>query len=243
MKKIIVVVTVIVSIILYACKHTPPDIIPPVQPGNPGGSNGSGGGPGSDSICFESAVLPIFQTNCAKSGCHDAATAQDGYILDSYDNLFKKEGEAEDKNIRPFDAENSELYKVLFETGDKKMPPVGNPDLTTVQKNLIARWINEGAKNTSNCNTACDSSQFTFAADITPILQNHCTGCHSGQAPPNGVDLTSYDGVSQVALSGLLYGVIAHLPGFDPMPKGSGVLSECEIAQIREWIDAGSLNN
>ncbi|MEO8766411.1 MAG: c-type cytochrome domain-containing protein [Ginsengibacter sp.] len=245
MKKIVIIVTVIVSIILYACKHTPPDIIPPVviPPVNPGGSNGSGGGPGSDSVCFESAILPIFQTNCAKSGCHDATAAQKGYVLDSYENLFKKEGKNEDKNIRPFNADRSELYEILFENGDKKMPPAGYPDLTTVQKNLIARWINEGAADTKNCTPVCDSSQFTFAAGIMPILQNHCTGCHSGQAPPNGVDLTSYDGVSPVASIDLLYGVVAHLAGFDPMPKGSGILSDCEIAQIRKWIDAGVVNN
>ncbi len=243
MKKIIIIITVIVSIILYACKHTPPET--PAQPGggNNGGSNGDGGGPGSSPICFETGVLPIFQTNCAKGGCHDAASDQKGYILDSYDNLFKKEGRLEDKNIRPFDAGNSELYKVLFETGNKKMPPVAYPDLTTVQKNLIARWINEGAKNTTNCTASCDSTQFTFSANIQPILQNHCTGCHSGQAPPNGVDLTAYGGVSQVATSSLLYGVVAHLPNFDPMPKGSGMLSDCEIAQIKGWVDAGSLNN
>ena len=242
MKKLFVIVTVIVTIILYACKHTPPDIIPPAQPGS-GGNNGTGGGPGSNAVCFESEVLPVFQTNCAKSGCHDAASNQKGYILDSYDNLFKKDGRTGDKNIRPYDADNSELYKVLFESGIKKMPPATYPDLTTVQKNLIARWINEGAKNTINCVPSCDSIEFTFAANIMPILQNHCTGCHSGPAPPNGIELITYNGVSQVAMSGLLYGVVAHLPGFDPMPKGSGALSDCEITQIREWVDAGSLDN
>ena len=123
------------------------------------------------------------------------------------------------------------------------MPPAPKPDLTTVQKNIIARWIREGALNTTNCIATCDSNQFKFSSNIQPLLQNHCTGCHSGPAPPNGIDLTAYAGVSVVALNGLLYGVTAHLPGFDPMPKGSGQLSVCEIIQIKKWIQAGSLNN
>lgn len=243
MKKAFILLLTISAVLMYACRHTPPEAIP-VQPGGGGngGTNG-GGGTGSDVVCFESQVLPVFQSNCAKSGCHDAASHQKGYVLDSYDNLFKKEGKAEDKNIRLYNPENSELYEVLFETGTKKMPPPPNPELTTVQKNLIARWINEGAKNTANCNISCDSSQFLFSADILPVLQNHCTGCHSGPNPPNGVDLTTYASVRPVATSGLLYGVVAHLPGFVPMPKGTGMLSDCEISQIREWVNAGALDN
>lgn len=245
MKKLLIIASVIIAIVFYACKHSPPEqpVIPNPGGGGATGGGGTGGGTGSAAICFESEVLPIFQSNCAKSGCHDAASHQDGYVLNAYDSLFKKDGKVNSNNIKPGNPANSELYKVLFETGSKKMPPLPNPDLTTDQKNLIARWINEGAKNTTNCNTSCDSNQFRFAADIQPILQNHCTGCHSGSVPPNGVDLTTYTNVRPVATSALLYGVVAHLPGYDPMPKGTGKLSDCEIAQIRKWVQAGSQNN
>lgn len=242
----LVIIFLFLSVFIYACKHLPPETVTAPPGGGSGsgtGSGGNGGGTGSNAICFQSDILPIFQSNCAKSGCHDAASNQKGYILDSYDNLFKKGGRLEQKNIRVNYPEDSKLYQVLFETGNSKMPPPPNPELTTVQKNLIARWIREGALNTTNCNTSCDSNQFKFAANIQPIMQNHCTGCHSGSTPPNGVSLTTYAGIRGVATGGLLYGVVAHLPGFDPMPKGSGKLSDCEIAQIRKWIQAGSLNN
>ena len=101
MRKIFIILIALAPVIFYACRHTPPDAIPPVQPGS-GGPNGNGGGPGSNPVCFESEVLPIFQTNCATSGCHDAASNQKGYILDSYDNLFKKEVQVVSKNsIKP----------------------------------------------------------------------------------------------------------------------------------------------
>jgi hypothetical protein len=244
MKKLLIILMALLSVCIYACRHLPPEVTAP--PGNGGtgtGGGGNGGGPGSNAVCFESEILPLFQSNCAKSGCHDATTHQKGYVLDSYDNLFKKDGRFEQNNIKVNNPEDSKLYEVLFETGSSKMPPLPNPDLTTVQKNLIARWIREGALNTTNCNTTCDSNSFKFSANIQPLLENHCTGCHSGPNPPNAVNLTTYDGVRFVAAGGLLYGVVAHLPGYDPMPKGSGQLSVCEIAQIRKWVQAGMLNN
>ena len=56
-----------------ACKHDIPidSTIPPVTV--PGGGGGGGGGTGSNLVCFETDILPIFQTNCAKASCHDAA--------------------------------------------------------------------------------------------------------------------------------------------------------------------------
>ena len=243
MKKLLVLLLIISGVIMYACKHQLP--VTPTLPTTGGGGNG--GGPGSTLICFQTEILPLFQTNCAKSGCHDASSGRKGYILDSYANLFKKDGKTEPNNIRPFDTDHSKLYKVLYETGNDKMPPPPNPDLTIIQKNLIARWIEEGAQNTTNCVAVCDSNSFKFAANIQPILQNHCTGCHSGTNPPNGVNLTTYAGAKAVATSGpapgLLVGVTQQLPGFDKMPKGSGMLSACELAQIRKWVIAGSLNN
>jgi len=245
MNKLLIIVTVVFSILLWACKHTPPVQPTFTPPGGGGatGGGGTGGGTGSAAVCFDAEVLPIFQTNCAKSGCHDAASHQGGFVLNSYDDLFKKENKITSNNIKPLDPANSELYKVLFKTGSDKMPPAPFADLTVAQKNLIARWINEGAKNTTNCVTSCDSTQFKFAANILPIFQNHCTGCHSGTTPQSGIDLTTYANVLPSALNGLLYGVVAHLPGFNAMPKGLGKLSDCEIAQIRKWVAAGALNN
>src|SRR5690349_8075119 len=55
-------------------------------------TNGGGGGTnsGDTALCFERDILPIFQSNCAKSGCHDAASAQDGYVFTSYQTITAK---------------------------------------------------------------------------------------------------------------------------------------------------------
>jgi mono/diheme cytochrome c family protein len=225
-----------------SCKHdipegsvTPPPIVNP--PSNPGGGGGTGGGTGSNLVCFETDVLPIFQTNCAKSGCHDAASHQKGYVFDNYANIVRD-------GIEPGNAGDSEVYEVLFETGNDKMPRPPNPDLSPAQKALIGRWINEGAQNTRNCNTgSCDPSLFKFNADIKPILATNCTGCHSGGAPSAGINLTSYDVVKQVAQNGRLVGAITHAAGYSPMPKNANKLSDCKINQIKNWVAAGAPNN
>ena len=65
-----VALTISIFVLVFgACKHTPPEqVVPPPV------SGGGGGGTGNTTVCFETEILPIFQSNCAKSGCHDAIT-------------------------------------------------------------------------------------------------------------------------------------------------------------------------
>ncbi len=117
MRKLLISFIAFVSMFIHSCKHLPPEAGPPTGVTTTGGG-GNGGGVGSNAICFQSDILPIFQTNCAKSGCHNAASNEKGYILDTYDNLFKKDGRFEPNNIKVNYPEDSKLFKVLFETGN-----------------------------------------------------------------------------------------------------------------------------
>ncbi|NNV55855.1 c-type cytochrome domain-containing protein [Limnovirga soli] len=183
-------------------------------------------------VCFEGEVLPIFQSSCAKSGCHDAKSHKEGYVLDSYNNIMKK-------GIVPYHPQQSEVYTVIAEG---EMPPKGNTKLTTEQETLIRRWIRQGAKNTTNC-SACDTSVYTYSGGVAPIMTNNCIGCHSGKNASAGIDLSVYSGVQTVALNGRLVGSITHAPGYSPMPQGSPMLSDCNITQIEKWVNAGAPNN
>ena len=184
-------------------------------------------------VCFESSVLPIFLSSCAKSGCHDAITHEEGFVLDNYSNIIRK-------GITPGKASESKLYKVLFETGEDQMPP--DAPLSKAQKDSIAAWINQGAKNTVNCNCACDSTKFTYAAIIQPILNNNCVGCHKPGSLGGNIDLSSYTQVKAQVNNGKLLGSVTHAVGYSPMPQGSK-LSDCQITQIKNWISAGAANN
>lgn len=230
MKKLLftaAVLTVTVFVV-NSCKHEVPVLTVDTTPiPGPVANNG---------VCFESEILPLFQSNCAKSGCHDAATHTEELILDSYANIIRKD-------IVPGKADNSKLYRVLFETGKDKMPPAPNADLTAAQKALIGKWINEGAKNTTNCNNTCDSNQFKYGANISIIINSYCTGCHSGTAASGNIDLSTYNTVKIQAANGRLVGAVSHAAGYSAMPKNANKLSDCQITQIKKWVEAGALNN
>ena len=215
-------------LIFVSCKHEIP-----VAPG--GGDPGPG--PGDDTtICFENEILPIFQSYCAKSGCHDAATASDNYVLDSYSNIVAR-------GIRPGNAANSDIYEALIEDGDDRMPQQPNDPLSATQISKIAQWINEGAQNTTGCAPVCDSSNFTYSGGVRPILQTYCLGCHNGDAVSGGfIPLGTYEGVRDAANGNMLLPAIQHIGSF-PMPKNGAKLSDCKIAVIRKWIEAGAPNN
>ncbi len=188
-----------------------------------------------DSVYFVNDVMPIIASNCAMSGCHDAVTRADGVDLTSYAKIMQY--------VRAGSASRSELYEVIVETDpDDRMPPPPRSPLTATQIAKIQKWINQGAKNNS-CIGSCDTTQFTYAAVIKPIMDNKCAGCHKAGNLGGNVDVSNYNGTKVVALNGKLLGSISHQTGFSPMPKNSAKLSDCEITQVRRWIAAGSLNN
>lgn len=184
-----------------------------------------------DSICFERDILPIFVSNCAMSGCHDASKAAHGYNYTNYAAIMKH-------GVTAGDPSNSETWSVIE---DRSMPP--NNNLTSLQKAYIKTWIASGAKNGINCFVACDSNIYTYSAGISKIM-TQCTGCHSGSNPSAQIDLSNAAGVKASALSGRLMGSVQQLSGYASMPPyGSPKLSDCQITQIKKWINNGCKND
>jgi uncharacterized membrane protein len=221
---------------LSSCKHQPwiPDDITPID------TTGTGNPCSPDSVYFSTQILPILQSNCAMSGCHDDASAQDGVVLTSYTNVMNT------ADVEPFDLNGSDLYEVITENNPNKiMPPPPNALLSAAQIALIAKWINQGAQDlTCDANTGgCNTANMSFNNDIKPIINDKCAGCHSGNNPSGGIDLSTHAGVSAVALSGQLYGSINWQTGFSSMPQGGSKLPQCEIDKIKSWVDAGAPNN
>ncbi|MBM3414716.1 MAG: hypothetical protein FJY16_07265 [Bacteroidetes bacterium] len=188
-----------------------------------------------DSVYFTNEVMPIIASNCATSGCHDAVTRADGVDLTNYTKIMKY--------VKAGNAPQSKLYKIIIDTdpGDRMPPPPLSP-MTATQIAKIKKWIDQGAKN-NFCIGSCDTSKFTYAAVIKPIMDNKCVGCHKPGNLGGNVNLSTYIGTKAVALNGTLLGSIAHQSGFSPMPKNSAKLSNCEITHVSRWIAAGSLNN
>jgi len=94
---------------------------------------------------------------------------------------------------------------------------------------------------TSTCDTSAAS---TFSATVLPILATNCNTCHGGAAVSGmGINLDTYNGVITQVNSGKLMGDITHAAGYNAMPLGGGKLSDCNIAKIQRWINAGKTNN
>ncbi|HYV92512.1 MAG TPA: c-type cytochrome domain-containing protein [Chitinophagales bacterium] len=204
---------------------------------NAGAPAGGGGNTNEkDSVCYENEIQPILNSYCAKSGCHDAITHKEGYNLSDFSDVMSL--------VKPGNPGDSKLIKVMKKTDEDKMPPPGNAAPTADQITLIEKWISEGAKTGIDCNVGgCDTSNVTFSGSVVSILQINCYGCHSAPTPGGGVLLTSYNGVKTVVDNGKLWGAISFSQGYIGMPYNGSKMSDCNIAEIRIWIDGGALNN
>lgn len=90
MKRAIVVsfvVFMLLTLYMVSCKHDPAL--------NPQGQNNTTNNPtivstncDPDTVYFQNEVLPIIQSSCAKSGCHDAATQAEGVYLGNYASIM-----------------------------------------------------------------------------------------------------------------------------------------------------------
>ena len=94
----------------------------------------------SVNLSFSNDIQPIFNDNCATSGCHNAAAKQGGLDLSagkSYAELNK--GGSGYINI------SKPTSSVLYSEMKSDMPPSGKLDDCTLEK--IEKWMAQGAKN------------------------------------------------------------------------------------------------
>lgn len=96
----------------------------------------------TDTVSFQTEVLPILNSNCAMSGCHDSQTKEEGIDLSIY------KGAAGITNAG--NVSSSDLYEVITTTGRNIMPPAPRTALSSDQIAIVKKWIEQGAKNT-NC--------------------------------------------------------------------------------------------
>lgn len=210
-----------------------------------------------DTVYFKQDVLPLLQSNCAKSGCHNEESKKHGVILSSYENLMAtvEFNDDEDDDDPDDDSSgrdrdkgrgkgNGDRYRNKLEKMIKrnKMPPAPEKKLTFEQRNIILKWIDQGMLNNS-CATAsddCITEGMKFSKDIKPIIDDNCVGCHGGAKPKMGYDFSKPEKFKEVALSGDVYLAITHSEGVTAMPFEGDKLSDCDISKIKAWIDDGA---
>lgn len=92
----------------------------------------------------------------------------------------------------------------------------------------------------ANCDTTTVS---TYSGTVVTLLTANCTGCHSTASPSGGIALDNYTAVKAQVTNGKLMGSITQSTGYSAMPKGGAKLSDCNIAKIQKWVNAGAPNN
>ncbi|HVV55205.1 MAG TPA: c-type cytochrome [Mucilaginibacter sp.] len=239
MKKPLLIFAALLAV-MSACTHDAVNPNKTISSGTTGstGSNGSTGTTStppppqtSDSVCFKTDVLPLFQTYCASTGCHDATTAQEDLVLTNYTNIMR--------GISPGNPSSSRYYRVIT---DGSMPPRKSPQLSSSQVAVISKWIIQGAKNNTCVVVTCDTTKTTYTNGISQIFATYCNGCH-GVAPGSGnVVLSNYAGAKAAgtSLKATFLSAINYTSANSAMnmPQ-SGKLPDCQITQITKWINNG----
>lgn len=186
-------------------------------------------------VCFQEEVFPIIISNCTQSDCHNSFDKKKDIDLTTYEGIL---GIVKKGNYK-----SSKLYTVLVTTFGNVMPQKPYSPLSDEQVTTIARWIQEGATDIGNCQSACDTTSVSFSTNVFPIIQNYCNGCHSTNSTLSSIKLSTYNDIKLAVSNGSLIGSVNYDQGFVPMPKNGNQLSQCKIDIIQKWINDGAPNN
>jgi len=184
-------------------------------------------------VCFERDILPIMQSSCGVTACHDPFTMEEEFNFTNYQGILD--------GLIPGNPEKSKIYKSIseVETSNLMPPPPYNP-LTNAQIDSIYNWILNGVPD-EYCGEACDTTDITYATHLESIVATNCTGCHSGASPSGAVSIENYTDLVAAVNNGSVPAVLRAENGYSLMPL-YGPLSECDIRKFEIWIDNGMQN-
>lgn len=187
-------------------------------------------------ISFKFQVHPILVSNCAQSGCHNSKDKEEGISVETYEDVMKE--------IRPGNANRSEHYKSITEDPDDDdiMPERPRDPLLASEIKIIGDWINQGAGNT-DCALPCDATATSFKENIQPLFKTYCYGCHQANDQQGNVSMEDYEHILDYVRDGSLLGSMKHERDYDAMPLYLDKMTDCQIAQVENWITEGALNN
>ncbi len=119
-------------------------------------------------VSYFKKIRPIFQANC--QGCHQPAKAKGGYVMTDFAKLLEGGESVKDgaHAVVPKDPAKSLLVQQITpdkDKGDAEMPPKKQP-LPAAQRELITRWVAEGAVDDTPPN-----AKQRYDLDHAPIYQ------------------------------------------------------------------------
>ena len=100
-----------------------------------------------EKVDFQRQIRPLLADKCFACHGRDAEHREGGLRLDERDAALKG-GDSGEKAIVPGQPDKSELVRRIFASDpDERMPPAkSKKELTAAEKDLLSRWIAEGAE-------------------------------------------------------------------------------------------------
>ena len=197
----------------------------------------------SDTVYFEQTILPLVTTLCGKSGCHGTVNHKEFQMV--YASSAQSYTAIKNRFVTTGSTSATKLTNAINEMAGKGVSGYVAP--TTDQLNALKKWITQGAK--SNSCTGCDTTKYTYAAIVSPIIASYCAGCHPSPGSNSVPNLSTLAAIQAEVNNnpGRLIGSIKHTAPYNTsstaMPQGSSKLPDCYIKQIEKWINAGMPNN
>ena len=113
---------------------------------------------------YQEHVAPIFQAKC--NTCHNADKAKGGLALDNYGAAIRGGGSG--KVVEPGSPDDSHLWLLVTHAEQPHMPP-DSPKLPDAELDVIKRWIEGGAPETSGSAAMVKAKpKFEFKATTAP---------------------------------------------------------------------------
>lgn len=102
---------------------------------------------------------------------------------------------------------------------------------------------NSGSKANDTVTVTVSAMAPTYSLIRDEIFISSCVGCHSGTRPSGGYNMSTYSGVmTEVTTGNASQSQLYRRVQDGSMPPGGG-LSTLDRNRIRDWINAGALNN
>jgi len=215
-------------------------------------------------VSFARQVAPILARSCG--GCHIAGK-KGGFQMASYEDLMRT------GMVQRGQGQASRLVEVIL-TGDM---PRGGGKVSSAEVATLVAWIDAGAPyDAANPALGIDlvarggaavqpppavpairpvavkPGEISFAADVAPLLQEHCLKCHGGDETEANLSMATFEALLK---GGRSTGAVVAGKGEDSllvkklrgagiegqrMPLGGPPLPDAEIARIAKWIDEGA---
>ena len=145
----------------------------------------------------------------------------------------------------------SQAMVLVAETG----LPVGTPTptVTPMPPATSAPGADTSASELSPTATPAptvDLANVSFQNHVLPIFEQHCTKCHGGEKPEQGLVLESYADVMAGSMNGPVIepgnvkdSYLIEMVTSGKMPKKGPKLTSAEIEIITAWVEAGAPDN